>query len=395
MKWLILLVVCFSFSPFRLLALNAGDIMFVAFSADDSGDFPGAVDGFAFVCLVSIPASSSIIFDDDEGTISWTSPGSIISAGTVVTVTHTNSTASVSATIGTVSRSSAFNVSGSDEAISATSGSTCLAGIANESGLTMPGVNCGTLNSDYIVLFTQDEDIMVYTGSTVCNTNLDDCRAMIRITANWLTQGTTGDQSNDNIAPDYPEDVPSLFTGSALPIVLTKFIAVAINEAVILTWETELEINNDFFSVERSSNGLEFFAIEKIFGKGTSLQTSQYHYVDKNPNHTVNYYRLKQVDFDGNYEYSPIISINFHPENQISLHPNPLTANDLTLLLPDEYLEETLHLEIFTLAGQRIKSITAEPESELQLDLSDLPPGAYFLKAIAGARAETLKFLRR
>ena len=75
---------------------------------------------------------------------------------------------------------------------------------------------------------------------------------------------------------------------------------------VDLTWATASEINNDYFLVQHSSDGIRFDDLGTVVGAGTTTQSHSYDWMHDHPSAGVNYYRLKQVDFDGQFEYSPI-----------------------------------------------------------------------------------------
>ena len=70
---------------------------------------------------------------------------------------------------------------------------------------------------------------------------------------------------------------------------------------MVLSWKTASEINNSHFEIERSNNGKDFIKIGEIAGQGTSNSTKRYQFTDKNPGSAQQYYRLKQVDFDGKF----------------------------------------------------------------------------------------------
>src|SRR5690606_15746854 len=90
-----------------------------------------------------------------------------------------------------------------------------------------------------------------------------------------------------------------------------------------LSWRTESEINNSYFTLERSSNAIDFTAIKTISGAGTSHSGIDYEYYDKTPQGGVNYYRLSQTDFDGTRTYFDIQSVYFEPYSGVNIYPNP------------------------------------------------------------------------
>lgn len=115
---------------------------------------------------------------------------------------------------------------------------------------------------------------------------------------------------------------------TVLPIELIDFAARAVESAVELAWATGTEINNDYFTIERSSNGLEFEPIAEVEGAGNSAVRIDYQTVDEHPHSRLNYYRLKQTDFDGSFEYSDMVAVELEvnamvPERKFEVYPNP------------------------------------------------------------------------
>jgi len=117
-----------------------------------------------------------------------------------------------------------------------------------------------------------------------------------------------------------------------LPIELVSF-AAQVNERreVDLAWITASEINNDYFTVERSQDLMHFETVLTRAGAGNSNQLLHYADVDPNPHEGVSYYRLKQTDYDGSFSYSPPISVNLSGEDvfRVTVFPNPATADNV------------------------------------------------------------------
>ncbi len=113
-----------------------------------------------------------------------------------------------------------------------------------------------------------------------------------------------------------------------LPIQLVSFNAKLDRTGVVeINWVTATEINNDYFSVERSTNGISFEEIEVVSGAGNTSRTLTYDIIDEKPLTGVSYYRLKQTDYDGTVSYSNIVSINNRgafTQHNWSLFPNPI-----------------------------------------------------------------------
>jgi len=110
-----------------------------------------------------------------------------------------------------------------------------------------------------------------------------------------------------------------------LPVSLTSFTCRSLVKSTLLYWQTEQEYNNQGFEIQRSSNIQYWEAIGFVNGKGESSVLQSYQYEDNNPLEGVNYYRLRQIDHDGSFEYSDIVQGELPKNSKISLYPNPTT----------------------------------------------------------------------
>ncbi|MFT5802856.1 MAG: hypothetical protein ACI956_002679, partial [Nonlabens sp.] len=168
----------------------------------------------------------------------------------------------------------------------------------------------------------------------------------------------------------------------SLPVELVNFNAGLIeNDFVRVSWQTATEINNDFFTVERSSNGKDWEKLEIIEGAGDAATLLSYSVLDDKPLFGISYYRLKQTDFDERFSYSQIRSINNEdPDDiQIEIYPKPTTAQ-IYLSGNETELEE---ISIYNISGQNVTANTKRlenQENKLMIDLSNLISGMYFIK---------------
>jgi hypothetical protein len=169
---------------------------------------------------------------------------------------------------------------------------------------------------------------------------------------------------------------------SALPVELTTFTATQEGTTNVLNWETASEQNNSHFEIERSTNGAEFENIGTIEGNGTTVATSKYNFVDVAPA-MVSYYRLSQVDFDGNFEHSNIVIVkrNQITNNEVALYPVPV-RDRLTVQYSTNTNEEIV-ITVNDVTGRTVvtKAVTAtQGENQFFIDFSELPAGSYFVK---------------
>lgn len=182
---------------------------------------------------------------------------------------------------------------------------------------------------------------------------------------------------NSSSSISFSENIVTLGSTEAanpLPVDLISFAGVNQNGFNKLDWKTASELNNDYFELQRSNTGEEFLAVTKIQGKGTTNDLTAYTFVDEQPYAGKNYYRLKQVDFNGNFEYSNIILVTNDVEDvfNISVFPNPASKEasiTIRTLKGDEY-EATVHITDMT--GRTLTSyvIHGEGSFEQQVDVS-------------------------
>ncbi|MCF8244246.1 MAG: BspA family leucine-rich repeat surface protein, partial [Saprospiraceae bacterium] len=138
-----------------------------------------------------------------------------------------------------------------------------------------------------------------------------------------------------------------------LPVELVSFQAERQNrDAALLTWRTASELNNEGFDIERSSDGRNWETLSFVPGHGTTQAEQSYAYTDEQPLPGVNYYRLRQVDFDGKMEYSDIRSVMMEGStNGIAVYPNPVKDGLLNVDFAAEQ-EGTATLRIFDASGK-------------------------------------------
>ena len=174
-----------------------------------------------------------------------------------------------------------------------------------------------------------------------------ELRVMKWVTDQWVNQGGTnisGDASDGTLRTANKTTfskqyftLGSTTENNALPVELLSFTATAKDEAVLLHWETASELNNDFFEVLRSLDGINFEKIGEVGGAGTSYEVQSYRFADSQPVAGVSYYQLKQVDYNGMYDYSDKVSVEWTYADQVPtlvelhLYPNPAPRGEAKL----------------------------------------------------------------
>jgi hypothetical protein len=180
---------------------------------------------------------------------------------------------------------------------------------------------------------------------------------------------------------------------TALPIELMLFRARAVdNHKVMTEWVTASERNNDYFTVERSKNAVQFEAIGVVAGAGNSIEALFYDFEDTSPYTGISYYRLKQTDFDGNFSYSRIEQVFIAPSGTISVYPNP--ANEyLTVELPVSVYP--YKLQLFDLMGREVYGNSTSGIQLYRLSMDHIPSGMYLLQVSDGNTKTYFKVLRQ
>lgn len=188
------------------------------------------------------------------------------------------------------------------------------------------------------------------------------------------------------------------FVGAApLPINLLNFTATTEdNNSVQLDWTTESEINNDFFSIERTKDGKIFEVIGIIDGAGNSSMVKNYSTIDNLPHKGISYYRLKQTDYDGNYTYSSLKSVEIKSSfDDITVFPNPINGNGS--LSFSSLSEENIDINIYDLSGRLVFSKNYKSNkgsNSIIIETENLTQGMYFLSLQNKSDNSTIKFIK-
>ena len=220
---------------------------------------------------------------------------------------------------------------------------------------------------------------------------------LYRYFSSWAVAGTASfTNNNPRTASFLSVECCSGYTvgsQSALPVELVDFRGNLRQKKVHLTWQTFSEINNDYFSIEKSKDGNNFEELGRLTGKGTSYEVNEYSFLDEEPAPGLNYYRLKQLDFDGSYHYSKTIVVDFAPEGKISLYPNP--ARDwLQIDFPEKTAEQTT-IYLFDAMGRLALTEVMQPgNSSHRLDVRKIFPGNCWIEIQSGRAVETHRFLK-
>ncbi len=179
---------------------------------------------------------------------------------------------------------------------------------------------------------------------------------------------------------------------NTLPVSLTEFTATQDNADILLEWTTSSELNFDFFSIEKSLDGMIFQEIGTVKGHGTTNQANNYTLRDKSPIIGKNYYRLKSVDLDRYTEYFKIISVDYTQEKQFSLYPNPTEGKSISIKI-NFPIDEPYNLIILDNLGSEVGRLTdTQPDATL-IFTKPLSNGLYYARFATSSFAKTVRFI--
>ena len=226
-----------------------------------------------------------------------------------------------------------------------------------------------------------DSDLIAYykfnqADADAVNTNftcLGDCTTNLR--HGTLTNfGLSGTSSNWVAGTSF---------STGLPVELVSFDARENGTDILLTWQTASESQNRGWEIEHSTDAQNWNRVGFTGGRGESFELQSYSFTHETPQPGNNYYRLKQIDYDGAFEYSEVVNVNFAENSrELRVYPNPVSHGELKLILPK--LEEAgaqFYVRDYTGKVLLKSQVTA---SETILDVSSLPVGLYMMEIVIG-----------
>ncbi|OFX39800.1 MAG: hypothetical protein A2X08_03255 [Bacteroidetes bacterium GWA2_32_17] len=184
-----------------------------------------------------------------------------------------------------------------------------------------------------------------------------------------------------------------------LPIELLSFEGNCTNNNSVLRWSTASETNNDYFNIERAGNGLNYKIIGTLKGAGNSNQVLNYKWTDDVPLAGNNYYRLKQTDYDGRFEYFEPIAVKAPCDDtpyQLNLLNNP--AEDKLVFQLTTADEENINIVVYDVCGKSViikQALVSDGNNLYTLNLNSIEKGIYFLKVETKVGFSQKKFVKQ
>ncbi|MFT6923223.1 MAG: PKD repeat protein [Crocinitomicaceae bacterium] len=184
--------------------------------------------------------------------------------------------------------------------------------------------------------------------------------------------------------------------GCLLPVELSEFNATSIkDESISIDWTTITEDDNDFFTIERSKDGVGFEEVNTVEGAGTTIEIQEYNSIDRNPFSGTSYYRLKQTDFDGKFSYSDVKAVFIRSSfSDVSIFPNPVEGKSKVTF--DVGTKEEINVSVTDLSGKILLSKnynSVEGSNVIDLETESLKSGLYLLTLNNGIEFSTIRFV--
>ena len=215
---------------------------------------------------------------------------------------------------------------------------------------------------------------------------------------NWESKGQSG-ISGSTAAGDVTSGAVDSFSPftfgmepSILPVRFLSFQPVVRQHAVELHWQTANEEAQDYFTVERSADGLNFQPVARVQGKGQSGVVASYQVADIAPLQYNSYYRIKETNADGLANYSAIKAVSRQVlSGALQLYPNPSVDGRLWLQAAQELNADDTQVKVFDMLGMEQVGYQLSGQQQVNLDLSALPQGTYFVEVHTPAQTKTFR----
>lgn len=351
-------------------------------------------DELLLLALDEIPAGETFHFTDNEynSTLDAFSPGegiisfstnTIVTAGEVFSIKNDGGWSiegTTDVTLGTVSGSLNFSLGDEQVYVYTTSDNTQSGSISTIIAMvdTWLGTISGSLDPTgnypdaYVIDLLDNFRNLAYEGDREA-IDMDDIMDL----SNWNLASTRIDFDMSDFL-------------NVIPVELTYFRASEISNGNLLQWETAAEFDNEKFVIEKSKNGYDFAPIDFLMGQGTVNVNQKYEYLDKSTSVGINYYRLKQVDFNGSFEYSNILILENKAKETVDVYPT-LVAESINISLTSDQKNQ---LVIFDQTGRSIVQKVIENGNNV-IDLSSLTRGAYFMTIYMQDGPHVEKFIKQ
>ncbi len=285
-------------------------------------------------------------------------------------------------------------------------------------------INCNLSYSGNPTVVVQSGGSLSVTGNASISGSVVfqiDAGATVNVTGNFsvsggggavTVNGTLNISGNLSISGSYPVcgtgniNIAGSLSGSGnicgtitLPVTWLSLNAKYKKRFVDIDWETASEINNDYFTAERSDNGTSFSMVAVVNGSGNSTIIKAYSCTDEYPKNGINYYRIKQTDYDGNYDYSDIVAVYVSiNDKNVSVAPKLVTDHFVNISFFGMQ-NDLADIFLYNLKGsviQHSRTLVSSNSEKFYYPISpDISNSVYFISIVSGAFFDTEKIVIR
>jgi len=252
------------------------------------------------------------------------------------------------------------------------------------------------------------EDAAIITGSGILSPADTRVAHFSSVTSKWENMGGSGASpitSTVAFTSFSPITFGSIvsYGSNPLPVELISFSAVPVNnKVVLLEWKTATEINNNYFLVEKSTNAIDYEVVTSVASKainGNSSTILNYDAIDSSPYSGASYYRLKQIDFNGDYKYSDVVTVNLNENAELvfDVYPNPIDGHSFNISFATEN-DKDYSIEFYDLQGKQLlsKKVVADKAGVSTFEViptNQFSSGMYFVKLISNGKSNCKKVI--
>lgn len=233
--------------------------------------------------------------------------------------------------------------------------------------------------------------VMLFSGvAPITNVTLENSQGSGGSNSNNASSGSAEEGGSTPSDPEADQDgIVEEEAGGPLPVELMYWKAETHKEQVLLRWATATEINNDFFTIEKSKDSEDWSVLVQMNGAGNSNEPMYYDFLDDKPFSGVVYYRLSQTDYDGTMEIFEVREIESDwAGKNVLLYPNPNKG-----LFRLKFEAEDYQLTLFDSQGQAYKPHTVYADGELEVDIQNIPIGVYYVRLVFGETNRTFQMV--
>lgn len=262
--------------------------------------------------------------------------------------------------------------------------------IAENIALVVNGGGLITMANQVILNLSANSSLQLMTSNSIIRTSTGNCE--VRVGGNTISL-TNGDKVG--AASAYPGS-GGWTNNTALPVTWNAFTITSTSTTKTVNWSTASELNNSHFEIERATGNGQFYTIGKVNGNGTTQTITNYTFADAEPLTSISYYRIKQIDYNGDFDYSKTIKVDGSNDAPIKVWPTVLKNNSSTLTINN--VSENANFKMIDANGKIVNGLNSSISSSetvtlsLQNNYNNLS-GFYFLFITDNNKTTSFKIL--